>query len=99
MSDSCSNYFESEDTFDHTLFACPMKLEAWAISSYQYFGTSFFSLDNIAATLPLRFPLLLPHVAQLDPGNIIGACLLDIWRCHWSLIYSNIPFFPLSAFS
>jgi hypothetical protein len=55
----------------------------------------FFSLNNIeAALLCLEFPPLLPHVVQLDPGAIIG-----IWRCNWSLIYSNVLFLPLSAFS
>jgi endonuclease/exonuclease/phosphatase family metal-dependent hydrolase len=100
VSASCPICLESEDTFDHFLFACPMKLEVWATCWYQYFGTPFFSLNNIAAALlRLEFPPLLPHVVQLDPGAIIGACLLGIWRCHWSLIYSDVPFLPLSAFS
>jgi hypothetical protein len=78
----------------------PVKLEVWATCWYQCFGTPFFSLNNIAvALLRLEFPPLLTHVVHLDPGAIVGACLLDIWRCHWSLIYSNVPFLPLSVFS
>jgi hypothetical protein len=35
------------------------------------------------------------QVAHLDPG----ACLLKIWRCHWSLIFSDVPFLLSSASS
>ena len=92
-------HYPVED-FDHFVFACPLKIQAWQKVWRTFFvGSVDLNIDNSSlkqAIFQLQFPPLSSN--SLTPSHfaslVIGFTLQSIWRAYWNLIFDACPFSP-----
>ncbi|KAL9536488.1 hypothetical protein MBANPS3_012616, partial [Mucor bainieri] len=89
-SPSCAICHAPQETMDHFLFSCPVKLAVWQQVHRDHLDTD----DSIS---PLDLHLLLftfrsSHVHSPSALRIIAATLESIWLSHWSFIFNDTPF-------
>ena len=92
-------HYPVED-FDHLVFACPLKIQAWQKVWRTFFvGSVDLNIDNSSlkqAIFQLQFPP--PSSNSLAPSHfaslVIGFTLQSIWRAYWKLIFDAYPFSP-----
>ncbi|KAI8360749.1 hypothetical protein EDC96DRAFT_445189, partial [Choanephora cucurbitarum] len=90
-----------EDTLEHFLWLCPIKLTVWSFIWSLYFDASSSTEALSYAITSLKFPALTSHYANTNSSSIFGSTLLSIWRAHWAFVFSDIPFnsHPIVAFA
>ncbi|KAI8635787.1 hypothetical protein BD408DRAFT_398294, partial [Parasitella parasitica] len=80
-----------DDTLDHFLFSCPVKLSVWHTIQYRhlpFLSNPWTSFDLHLLLTTVRFSTDFPSSALL----VIAATLESIWISHWSFVFSDTPF-------
>ncbi|EIE83350.1 hypothetical protein G6F46_003343 [Rhizopus delemar] len=85
----------NEDTLEHFLYQCPVKLVVWRTSWSRFTNPTEFNVDRVQnALFCLKFPPKVSSSSQGPPSTIIGHTLMGIWRAHWAFIFDSVPFHP-----
>lgn len=99
----CSSSVPTEETTDHFLFLCPLKVSIWTEIYHTYISPIGIP-QTISSFWPQVLSFSLPDYFQRD-GSIalfpdlctyqIFACTIQsIWSAHWRFIFDNTPFRP-----
>ncbi|KAI8321556.1 hypothetical protein EDC96DRAFT_597400 [Choanephora cucurbitarum] len=81
-----------DDTLDHFLWLCPIKLPMWSALWPLFFKDSFSIAALSQAFTSCNFPVTLASSPIADPSSVFGSILVSIWRAHWAFVFSNTPF-------
>lgn len=84
----CPHCLETDESFDHFLFLCPVKWKTWQTLWSIFFETpcSIQSLQN--SVLSFEFPTR-PITSFPTAGQVVACGLQSIWRGHWAKIFSD----------
>ncbi|OBZ81573.1 hypothetical protein A0J61_10378 [Choanephora cucurbitarum] len=90
----CSLCGTDDDTLEHFLWLCPLKLTVWSSIWSTHFETAFTLNALSCSILSLEFSTPLKLSLNSKPSEIICSTMSSIWRAHWSFVFSDIPFVP-----
>ncbi|OAD70417.1 hypothetical protein PHYBLDRAFT_171169 [Phycomyces blakesleeanus NRRL 1555(-)] len=92
---TCSLCGTTDESQDHFLFTCPLKLPLWETFWHTHFGFSPQTSDIHNALYKFTFPP--PLDPTLEPASIFGSALLAVWRHHWAFVFDQAPFIATDA--
>jgi hypothetical protein len=92
-SSSCVICGQSEETVEHLLYQCPLKLAVWQTIWEEHFPAAALSPMVVHnALFRLRFPQKHTQAPSVPTSAIIAAIITSIWRAHWSTVFDAQPF-------
>ncbi|OAD78033.1 hypothetical protein PHYBLDRAFT_164915 [Phycomyces blakesleeanus NRRL 1555(-)] len=92
---TCSLCGTTDESQDHFLFACPLKLPLWKTFWHTHFGFSSQTSDIHNALYKFTFPP--PLDPTLESASIFGSALLAVWRHHWVFVFDQALFIATNA--
>ncbi|KAI7875645.1 uncharacterized protein EV154DRAFT_569465 [Mucor mucedo] len=81
-----------DESIEHFLYKCPLKMVSGMNSWENYFSTPF-SIEAIhEAIFELQFPQNNQASRHIEPAIIIASIITSIWRIHWTFVFNTVPF-------